>query len=88
MRPLGFQLTLHVLALSGGQATPLHFSDEQALGVLRIGRNQIQFDMMLPLALRTEETRSAKVFKYRRGVVMNEFVLERLVIRPPSALVR
>lgn len=52
-RPLTFQLPEGVLPFTGGQTPPFYFGDEQSFGVIRVRRDQIQFDIALPIPLTT-----------------------------------
>ena len=87
-RPLAFKLPKGVFPFTGGQAPPFYFGHKEALPVIRVWRNQVQFDVALPVTLGAREARSAIVFKHGGGVVMDEFTLLCGRVGAPQGLMR
>jgi hypothetical protein len=63
------------LPFRSSQVPPFHLSHEQLLAVIGIRRDQVQFDVPLPISLGAVKLGRASVFENRGSVVMDEFPL-------------
>ena len=77
VRPLALKLAEHVLPFRGRQAPPFDLGHKRPLGIVRIRRDQVQFDVALPVWPGPRETRPAKVLKDCGGMVVDELLFLR-----------
>ena len=88
VRPLALQLAEHVLSFRDRYAPPFHFGHDEPLAIVRVRRDQVQFNIALPVPMGARKARPAKVLEHRGGMVVDQFTLLRRRVSPPQTLVR
>jgi hypothetical protein len=77
VRPLALKLTEHILPFRSRQTPPFDLDHQRLLGIIRVRRDQVQFDISFPVRLGARETCSAKVLKDRGSMGVDELALLR-----------